>query len=281
MKRSKNIALRIVAAALGLLILAGILFFSNSLVGNPASAFLANRGAKAYLAKQYPGNDFETEKASYNFKFSRYIVRVQSKSSGDTHFSLSFDGAGKLKNDDYPSYVESRFNTWSRLDSEYGQLVDTVLKSESFPYESDIRGGSIRDVREIQFGVSYGIRQAELVLDKAYDMSELGKTAGSIVLYVQHETVSFERAAEILQDVATRLTAGGVNFYAIDFVLEQPRPEGEAWVPGGAIRTQNFLYSDIAGEGLAGRIEQHHAALAAYYEEADKERDAQVNGEKG
>ena len=51
----KKRILKLTAFAAALALLAGVLWFSNGLLGNPVSKFLASRAAREYLAGQYPG----------------------------------------------------------------------------------------------------------------------------------------------------------------------------------------------------------------------------------
>ena len=47
--------------------------------------------ATAYIAEQYPGNDFEITALYHNFKDNSFDVEVQSRSSADTHFIVKFN----------------------------------------------------------------------------------------------------------------------------------------------------------------------------------------------
>lgn len=54
-------------------------------------------------------------KARYNFKFGEYTAQVQSPDSEDTHFAVYRRG-GRVKYDDYGTYVTDRWNTRQRLE---------------------------------------------------------------------------------------------------------------------------------------------------------------------
>ena len=118
----------------------------------------------------------------------------------------------------------------------------------------------------------YALITEDLVLDRVYDIRELGAKAGKIVLYVQDETVTVERAAEILLEVRRLMDLGGVPFYAIDFVLEYPKPEDGEWREG-RVETQEFLYLDIYEEGMVERVSVANDAAIAYHAERDAENE--------
>lgn len=74
----KKRILKLAAFAAALALLAGVLWFSNGLLGNPVSKFLAARAAREYLAGQYPGADYQVESVNYSFKFGGYTAAVVS-----------------------------------------------------------------------------------------------------------------------------------------------------------------------------------------------------------
>ncbi|NLW16815.1 MAG: hypothetical protein GX033_04075 [Firmicutes bacterium] len=262
--------LKIGAALLAFTLIAGLLWFANGLVGNPLSHLLANRAAKRYVAATYPHLDLELEKARYDFKSGGYYVHVKSPTSVDTHFTLRLSPWGELSYDDYEHRVADRFNTLERITGEYRKAVETILDGDDFPYRSYISYGEIAPYYEHkEFGPQYGVVQEELVLDKAYDVMELGKTAGHIVLYIEDEPVTVERAAEILLDIRRIMDKEKISFYAIDFVLNRPREDGKPDVNGPRVNVQDFLYEDIYEEGLVERVAEADRTLNEYYAEQD------------
>ena len=107
-------------------------------------------------------------------------------------------------------------------------------------------------------------------LDKKYDIRELAKKAGYLIIYVEDDTVTVERAAEVLLELKEVFDRRNVPFYAIDFVLEYPRKEEGGTTKEGRINVEGFLYSDIYEEGLVERVRIADEELNAYYEEQDK-----------
>ncbi|PHV69989.1 hypothetical protein CS063_12640 [Sporanaerobium hydrogeniformans] len=115
-----------IAGILGILLMWVVLWGANDLLGNPITATLATHKVKAYVAEKYPELDLEVGKASYNFKFKTYGVSVSSKTSIDTHFTIEYK-KGRIKYDEYESYVQGKFNTRRRLEEACTKEVISLL----------------------------------------------------------------------------------------------------------------------------------------------------------
>lgn len=264
--------LKIAALAIALGLIGFIGYFANGLLGNPASKMMAKRTADLYLEKQYPDTDYYIEELNYNFKDGCYNVRICSKSSEDAAFTCYIDMLGTLKYDSYESDVKNRFNTARRIELEYRNLTDRVFESPSFPYESHIAFGTL----EFAMGESidenhpyeiapYSLKQEELELDKIYDVRELGKEAGHLILYLEDPQVTIERAAEQMIEIKALFDAAKIPFRAMDFSLSTPRDaEG---VEEKNISVSQFPYEEIYEEGMAERVKKAAQELNAYYEE--------------
>ena len=269
--------MKIAALVAALIIIAGLCWFANALVGNPVSKWLAIRTAEKHLEEVYGDTDFVIEKIGFNFKDTDYYAHVISPSSEDSSFSLRIGMWGQLLLDTYESRVLSGNNTQNRLYMEYRALADTVLEAPDYPFTSFIAYGDLQvgfrpadvELPADYYPEHYYIME-ELVLDKKYDIRELAKKAGCMVVYVEDDVVTIERAAEVLLELKEVFDRKNVPFYSIDFVLEYPRkPEGGT-IKEGRVNVEGFLYSDIYEEGLVERIRMADEKLNAYYEEQDK-----------
>jgi len=277
--------LKIGALVAALVIVAGLCVFANALVGNPVSKWLATRTAEKHLEEVYSGTDFEIERVGFNFKDIDYYVHIKSPSSEDSSFSLRIDMLGNLKLDTYESRVLNGGNTADRLYREYRALADEVLEAPDYPFTSFIAFGDLKvgfQAPDIEEGVPYWpenyVILEKVELDKKYDIRELAKTAGYLVIYVEDDEVSIERAAEVLLELKEVFDRRNVPFYAIDFVLEYPRKEEGGNIKEGRVNVEGFLYSDIYEEGLVERVRLADEALNAYYaEEDEKKMEAQEN----
>lgn len=269
--------LKIAALLAALVIIAGLGWFANALVGNPVSKWLATRTAEKHLEEVYGDTDFEIERVGFNFKDIDYYVHIKSPSSEDSSFSLRIDMLGKLKQDTYESRVLYGGNTQNRLYMEYRALVDEVLEAPDYPFTSFIAFGDLKvgfQHPDVEVGVPYWPENYVILdkveLDKQYDIRELAKTAGYLVVYVEDDVVTVERAAEVLLELKAMFDRKNVPFYAIDFVLEYPRKEEGGNTKEGRVNVEGFLYSDIYEEGLEERVRVADEELNAYYEEQDR-----------
>lgn len=269
--------LKIAALAAALIIIAGLCWFANALVGNPVSKWLATRTAERHLEEVYGDTDFEIERIGFNFKDTDYYAHIKSPSSADSSFSLRIDMLGNLKLDTYESRVLYGGNTQNRLYMEYRALVDEVLEAPDYPFTSFIAYGDLKvgfRAPDVEVGVPYWpasyVILDKVELDKQYDIRELAKTAGYLVIYVEDDIVTVERAAEVLLELKNVFDRKNVPFYAIDFVLEYPRKEEGGTTKEGRVNVEGFLRSDIYEEGLAERVRMADEELNAYYAEQDR-----------
>ena len=269
-KKGRAIAL-IIAAVLTI----GVGVFSNGLVGNPISQRLAENAAREHLKTHYAGTDYVLENVAYTFITHSYLAHITAPGSTDRYFTLWLDGLGHVRRDDYTSMVAEGGNTARRLDSAYRALSDAVWESDALPFETHLAFGDLEFLprgQEIGWdGPIYGIDQTTLTPDALYDIPQLGAQAGHLTVYIDDETVTAERAAELLLEIKRLMDAGGVPFYAIDLTLQYPRPENGTR-PEGSIDTKDFLCADIYPDGLADRVRASDAAVQAFYGIMDAEK---------
>lgn len=251
-------------------------WFVDMFWGNPVSYLLATRTAQSHLVTTYPGTDFSIDRVAYNFKFAEYSVYVRSPSSVDTHFSLHISKLGKLELDTYSSVLRG-FNTAQRLNEEYRTLSSQVFADPSFPYDCYTSYGKLEIHSEEAFQEEslsaydlppYAINQSELVLDKIYDIPELGRRAGHLVVYVDSETVNTEQAASVMLAIKERFDWVGLPFAAMTFVLQYTKPHN-GLRPEGEVCVAQFIYEDIYEDGMVERVAQADKELKEYYAKLD------------
>lgn len=144
--------------------LAIILFFAVAFFGNPISRVLANKAANNYLKTHYTELELEKERAFYNFKDAKYIVRLQDKNSPDSSFELIFDSLGRLK---YDSYGDRELNTFRRYVEFLNNLSDEIANENGFDF----------DFRLSPSGEEY--YRSYLNLDQVFDENDLPSTVGA------------------------------------------------------------------------------------------------------
>ena len=270
----KKKVLKIIALVIAIALIVGICWVANGLNGNPISKMLAKKAANEYLEENFSDTDYYIEELGFSFKFSNYYAHVRSVTSMDTQFTLHIDMLGNVYFDTYDS-VTGGFVTARRVEQEYRELTNQVFETPSFPYPSDIGYGTLEiypqealddpDVNDIP---DYALVQQDLILDQIYDIRELGRQAGHLIIYVESETISFELAAQIMLDIRAEFEKANIPFRAIDFVLQLPLPE-EGPRPDEEVRVKDFRYEDIYQENLIDRIKAAHEELETYYAEQD------------
>ena len=244
---------RIGAFMLAILLSVGVLLFSNSLVGNPISALMARRTAENHVELHYGDKGCYVEGVRYDFKLGCYRAGVSTPGSIDGDFSLSISFLGKLLNDSYESKVQNGGNAQNRLYFEYREHFDKVIDSPVYPYSvslgyAELEFGRTQDV-DSEVYIEYPVFEPEN--DRFYDVGELGKTNGNIVLVIDDDMVTAEKAAEILLKTKELLDDAGVGFYSVSFVLQYPPYSEDNYSrPDGRIGRDGILYEQIKVETL-------------------------------
>lgn len=276
-KKKRSKILKMAAFLTAFIMIVGLVVFSTALIGNPVSKWLATKSAEEYLTEQFPDTDYYIESVDFSFKDTCYYSKVKSPSSEDSSFTIAHAMDGKILYDYYEYCVLFKGNTADRINKEYRELVDSVLESSSYPYITDICFGDLRigDYKEVvpDEAVQYiqypdaGIDFTQLELDKVYDIPELGVKYGHLVLYLCDDTVTVERAAEMLLETKRLMDAAGVTFDTVDFCTSYPRPEEGSDTPRkeGEICALYFRSDDIYEEGMVERMREANENAIAYY----------------
>ena len=271
----KKKILKIAAFALAAALIVGVLWFANSLVGNPISKALAQNAAKKYLAENYANTDYVLGEVNYNFKDGYYYVQASSPTNVDGDFAILFNGFGKLQYDYYENNVSNGLNTARRIDMDYRKIAETLFNSGALSYDAYIAYGELEFVpAEYQDapGIpSYALITDDLTPNAYYNANELGAQSGKLTVYIYDATVTAERLAEVLLDIRECFDEAGIGFRAIDCVLEYPR-EADGFYEDGRVEVMNFAYADIYAEGLVERVEASNRAADLYYDEQDAEK---------
>ena len=272
----KTRILKIAAFVFAIALIAGVCVFANALVGNPISKAMATNTAEKHLEENFADNDFEIERVSFSFKDGYYHAFIYSPSSIDSDFTILVDMWGKLRYDTYEDRVLSGGNTADRISRDYRAVVDKVLDSQAFPYNEHIGYGDFDFYPRVhleEYSVpEYALITEDLTLDAFYDVNELGAKHGKLTIYIDDDTVSYERLSEILLDIRRIFDDSGVKFYVIDCVLEYQKNEDSSKKQEGRVEVREFLYADIYEEGMVERVKASDEAANAYYDEQDSEK---------
>lgn len=271
----KKQILKIAALVAALALIAGVCVFANSLVGNPLSQALAKNTARKHIEKTYGNTDYELERVSYSFKDGYYYAYVTSPSNIDGDFTLYINGFGQLRYDNYDYNVANGWNTARRIDTDYRKTVDTMFESSLFPLTPYIAYGEIMfttaDNKDAPAIPDYALVTDNLIPNTYYNANELGAKAGKLTVYIDDNTVTAERMAQILLEIREYFDNAGVGFCAIDCVLEYPRDEN-GFAEDGRVEVMDFPYTDIYEDELVERVEASNTAAQEYYYTQDMEK---------
>lgn len=268
-----NKGTRIFSAIMAFLLIGGLFWYANSLVGNPISNIIANRNARDYVNETYPDMGLETEDAVYDIINRGYKVSLRSPFSIDTHFSIYLNQTGVITEDSYEKQVLGKLNTSDRINSQYEKMVGKLFETNDFPYEIIFEYGYIilKDLPSEDFvETMYGIELENLKIDQKYDIKELSKKAGHISFYTEDSELNSKRTSEVLIDIKTFFDKENLQFYSMSLNLLGPNPKDTlGYRESYAI--DDFLYSDIYEEGLIERVERAAKDLEKYRKKEEAE----------
>ena len=280
----KKRILKIAAFVFAIALIVGVCVFANALVGNPISKVMATNTAEKHIEENYADKDFEIERVTFSFKDGYYHAFIYSPSSIDSDFTILVDMWGKLRYDTYEDRVLSGGNTADRISRDYRAVVDKVLDSQAFPYNEHIGYGDFDFYPRVhleEYSVpEYALITEDLTLDAFYDVNELGAKHGKLTIYIDDDTVSYERLSEILLDIRRIFDDSGVKFYVIDCVLEYQKNEDSSKKQEGRVEVREFLYADIYEEGMVERVKASDEEAKAYYAEQDAEKLKEIEENK-
>ena len=272
----KKRILKIAAFVFAIVLIVGVCVFANALVGNPISKTMATNTAEKHIEESYADKDFEIERVTFSFKDGYYHAFIYSPSSIDSDFTILVDMWGKLRYDTYEDRVLSGGNTADRISRDYRAVVDKVLDSQAFPYNEHIGYGDFDFYPRVHLEAysvpEYALITEDLTLDAFYDVNELGAKHGKLTIYIDDDTVSYERLSEILLDIRRIFDDSGVKFYVIDCVLEYQKNEDSSKKQEGRVEVREFLYADIYEDGMVERVAKCAEDTQNYYNGQDKEK---------
>jgi len=238
MKLNKDNLLRLLAGAVALALIGGILFVTTSFVGNPLTAFLATRAVRQYVGEKYPALDLTVGKATYNFKTGSYMARARSGTSPDTHFAVYYR-RGRVERDDYENYVLGLHNTLQRLSDEYSELAAGIIASELGYEDNTVRVMYDKEVYDNGNGAE------ALTLDMEFDRRLPLPAEVTIGLAAVDDTL--EGIARVLMDAHRAFVNNGCVFVRYGLYAEND---------GALVMVHGVTPADIESGELVSRLEQ-------------------------
>lgn len=223
--------------------------------------------AVAYIAEQYPGNDFEITDLYHVFKDNSFEVAFQSQSSADTHFFVQFnDTTLEVRYDSYEWAVLKRGNTRERIIQDYIAQTEAVLNT--LPGIDFVTADFVRYSKQTsleRYSVDLSMDSLALELDGQYDAAALGWDHGTLELwFVENpENLNIHRLLERLREVDAAMTQAGVGYRVIEIRLVDA-PDFDY--------TQKYYIYDILREDLYS--ENPLAVLQKLWEAQEANRQA-------
>lgn len=192
---------KIILNAVLTILLLIVMFTQFVFYGNPISKILADKAADEYLETHYRDLDLVHERAYYDFKDAKYVVRLWDKNSIDTKFTLEFDSFGKMKRD---TFDDRLFNTFRRYMGFLDDLADEIAKDSGLDFEIWLRPDDDFDYK------------AHLTLDQDFDEKELpSKITADFKAYAEKPSLDdlmngLKKVYEVLKerDIAVKSYSG-------------------------------------------------------------------------
>lgn len=228
-----------------------IFFIVNGLVGNPISKYIVKKAAVKYIDLNYSELDLEIEKVYYNFKFDRYGVFVQSRTSKDTAFTIYSDSYGNIKEDDYAYEVANNFTTLRRLESELKVKADEMIKNK---LNYDFENTRFRLVEENnEKDIDLNKLQLDMELD-IYNPPAL--LEADVVIYT--DNVSYDKIAEVARELEKSLREQKINVskYSIRLIPTSDKRENEPAIWANSLSVTFFPANLISEDNLPKVMEE-------------------------
>lgn len=247
MTKKKLLKLLAGLAGLGLIVL--LLTMAFAFVGNPVTAAIATWQIRSYVDETYPQLQLEVPWATYNFKFGEYMTYLESPTSPDTAFTVSWKRGAIY--DRYETEVTGRFNTYRRLQQELDAQIEALL-ARDYPYETTLVLADFQDEGDL----------STLTLDMELDIHQPPLPI-RLTLWIVEEEPSYERLAQCLTELDQLMQARNIPVLSYSVNLEKPRME-DGTPQDGTIYLSDYPADQIGAENLP-------QVLEAYQKERSKE----------
>ncbi len=210
-----NKTIRILAGIGAVALIVFLLVITMALTGNPISKILATRTADKYIAEKYSDLKVHREETYYNFKDGNYGVKYTDRKSKDIHFTIGTDYLGRLSYDGYEKDVLSKWNTRLRLENEYSNYVEKIIRDNlDFNYDMVLPSTFGEEEKDKQI--------SKLKIDMIFDLENI-PFEQEITLYIYEENRTWERLAEVILEVNELMEEKNLDISKYTIVLGEPR----------------------------------------------------------
>ena len=211
MKRILKIIGIVMGISIGLYVIGVVVtaVFTLSGIGNPITNFTAKRRIAEYVEENYADYEFEDIKVVYNFKWGGYGTHMQSVTSPDTSFYISYDD-GEIY-DSFDDYVTSGMNTYNRITAEFNDYVNALIDG-AYPGEVELCLFDMYSNASDGKGME---RIANCVpLDGNLDIAELAdlgiQPSITVWFYTDEENITYDIIAERFTELKELMEQNGI-----------------------------------------------------------------------
>ncbi|MBR5265197.1 MAG: hypothetical protein IKV63_01125 [Clostridia bacterium] len=261
----KKKILKIIAFIVAVALIIGVLVISNAMNGNPVSKFMAKRASAKYVDEvikpAFPdyADSIVQGDTFYSFKDGYYHTRYTSTVSQDFYFNTMWNH-GTIH--DTSDNITTGWNTLSRLNDEYVQIIKSIMEGET-DYDFQLLGGDILGDDKIS---TY-----ELTLDMELDLHNL-PAFSNIFVYIYDENLSWERVSSLLLECKDIMDYHGIAIDEYTCVVNMPRvgEENDSWYDSIGIYdfpAEKIIESDDLPEILEEYFENWDTNGGKYKEE--------------
>lgn len=236
MENKRKLTLKILSGVVAIALISGILFVTNSFVGNPISKTMANKAIEKYVEGKYSFLDLEIGKASYNFKDGSYMAIAKSKTSIDTKFAIYYRD-GKVYRDNYEMYVLGMFNTLQRLSNEYSIIAKDIV-AKKLGYENNT---TMVMFDKNEYENAKDILELDMKFDKTLPMD------AEVAIRLDLSDNSLESIAKVLVDAHRAFVENDCCFNKYSFYSENN---------GMSVMVNEVTPDDIESGELVSRLEK-------------------------
>ncbi len=238
-----------------IMIVLGFLFsMITAIYGNPVTKLIATAQIRSYVDENYPDMDLEVTKAVYNFKCGDYVSQVQSTTSMDTAFSVSWY-SGKI-DDTYEINVLQHYRTYQRLQQELSNKVEEVI-GRDFPYETSILFADLDKSMD---------DYSALTLDMPLD-TETFPMPTTLTIYFYQDKIEYEVFCERLQELKKIMKKNKIRMDYYSVVMEEASEDGEKPISSGkSIYLYDYPAEKIDSETLSEDIQKYMDEWEAEHE---------------
>lgn len=242
------------AFCLAVILITFVIIVASLFLGNPISYLLAWGSATTLINTEYKGKDYKIESIGFEMMHGDYVVEIKSPTKVDEYFTLWIDGFGNIRTNNYDFRVQDKVNTKARLGKEYKDFVAETGFWAALSITYEYKDARILTHSSDYDGKAYiphedALTTEEVELNKNYDIKELARVHGQLVIQAMEEEPTYERLAEILLQAKQLADEKGVPFYTISVYLKEA---GDRFSDTKA-KVVNFRYEEIYEADLAAR----------------------------